>query len=136
MGTRPGTLDPGVVLHLFQTANLSVMEVERMLYQESGLLGISGTSSDMRDLLGSSLPEARLAIDYFVYQAGRQIGALAAVLGGLDALVFTAGMENAQPRFGAGSARCRPGSVSPSIPRPMRPTGRAFRRMTAASASG
>jgi acetate kinase len=92
MGTRPGTLDPGVVLHLFQTAELSVMEVERMLYQESGLLGISGTSSDMRDLLESSLPEARLAIDYFVYQAGRQIGALAAVLGGLDALVFTAGI--------------------------------------------
>lgn len=100
MGSRPGTLDPGILLHLFQTAGLSVTEVERMLYRESGLLGISGISNDMRDLLASSAPEARLAIDYFVYQAGRQIGALAAVLGGLDALVFTAGI-------GEGSAEIR-----------------------------
>jgi acetate kinase len=92
MGTRPGTVDPGVILHLFQTVGLSPKEVERILYKESGLLGISGISNDMRDLLGSSAPEARLAIDYFVYQAGRYVGALAAVLGGLDALVFTAGI--------------------------------------------
>jgi acetate kinase len=92
MGTRPGSMDPGVVLHLFQTAGLSVKEVERILYKESGLLGISGISNDMRDLLESKEPAARLAIDYFVYQAAKHIGSLAAVLGGVDALVFTAGI--------------------------------------------
>jgi acetate kinase len=92
MGTRPGALDPGVVLHLFQTLKMSAKEVEAMLYKESGLLGISGVSNDMRDLQASKEPGARLAIDYFVYEAAKQIGALAAVLGGLDALVFTAGI--------------------------------------------
>jgi acetate kinase len=92
MGTRPGALDPGVVLHLFQGLGLSAAAVEEVLYKKSGLLGISGTSNDMRDLLGSSEPAARLAVDYFVYQAAKQIGALAAVLGGLDGLVFTAGI--------------------------------------------
>ncbi|HKP29986.1 MAG TPA: acetate/propionate family kinase [Gemmatimonadales bacterium] len=92
MGTRPGSMDPGVVLHLFQTAGMSVKEVEHILYKESGLLGISGSSNDMRDLLESNEPTAKLAIDYFVYQAAKHIGALTAVLGGLDALVFTAGI--------------------------------------------
>jgi len=92
MGTRPGSLDPGVVLHLFQTAQLTVSEVEELLYKQSGLLGISGISNDMRDLLESSEPPARLAIDYFVYEAAKQIGAMAATLGGVDALVFTAGI--------------------------------------------
>ena len=92
MGTRPGSLDPGVVLHLFQTLKLSAKEVETLLYKKSGLLGISGISNDMRDLLGRAEPEARLAIDYFVYRAAKEIGALAAVLGGVDALVFTAGI--------------------------------------------
>ena len=92
MGTRPGSMDPGVVLHLFQTAGLSVKDVEKILYKESGLLGISGVSNDMRDLLESSDPAAKLAIDYFVYQAAKHIGALTAVLGGVDALVFTAGI--------------------------------------------
>jgi acetate kinase len=92
MGTRPGALDPGVVLHLFQTLEMSVKEVEAMLYKESGLLGISGVSNDMRELQASQEPAARLAIDYFVYEAAKQIGALAAVLGGVDALVFTAGI--------------------------------------------
>ena len=96
MGTRPGGLDPGVVLYLFQKLRLSVQEVERVLYRQSGLLGISGTSSDMRDLLQSAEPAAQLAVDYFVYRAAREIGGLAAVLGGVDALVFTAGIgENA-----------------------------------------
>jgi len=85
-------LDPGVVLHLFQTAQLTVSEVEELLYKQSGLLGISGISNDMRDLLESSEPSARLAIDYFVYEAAKQIGAMAATLGGLDAIVFTAGI--------------------------------------------
>jgi acetate kinase len=92
MGTRPGALDPGVVLHLFQGLGLSANEVETVLYRGSGLLAISGTSNDMRDLLQSSEPAARLAIDYFVYRATKEIGALAAVLGGIDGLVFTAGI--------------------------------------------
>ena len=92
MGTRPGSLDPGVVLHLFQGLKLSAKEVETVLYKKSGLLGISGISNDMRDLLGRSEPEARLAVDYFVYRAAKEIGALAAVLRGVDALVFTAGI--------------------------------------------
>jgi len=92
MGTRPGALDPGVVLYLFQGLGLSAAEVEAILYKKSGLLGISGTSSDMRDLVGSSEPPARLAVDYFVYQATKQIGALTGALGGLDGLVFTAGI--------------------------------------------
>ena len=80
------------MLHLFQTAQLTVSEVEELLYKQSGLLGISGISNDMRDLLESSEPPARLAIDYFVYEAAKQIGAMAATLGGVDALVFTAGI--------------------------------------------
>ena len=81
MGTRPGALDPGVVLYLFQSLGLSAKEVETILYKKSGLLGISGISNDMRDLLGQSEPDARLAVDYFVYRAAKEIGALAAVLG-------------------------------------------------------
>ena len=92
MGTRPGALDPGVVLHLFQGLKLSAKEVETLLYKESGLLGISGISNDMRDLLGRSEPEAQLAVDYFVYRAAKELGALTAVLGGLDGIVFTAGI--------------------------------------------
>lgn len=92
MGTRPGAVDPGVILHLFQTLGLSAAEVEKILYKKSGLLGVSGISNDMRDLLGSPDPRAQQAVDYFVYQAAKQIGALAAVLGGVDALVFTAGI--------------------------------------------
>jgi len=92
MGTRPGALDPGVVLYLFQGLGLSAKEVETILYKKSGLLGISAISNDMRDLLASNEPSARLAVDYFVYRAAREIGGLAAVLGGIDGLVFTAGI--------------------------------------------
>jgi acetate kinase len=92
MGTRPGSIDPGVILYLFQALNLSAAEVETLLYKKSGLLGISGISNDMRDLLGNDAPGARLAVDYFVYRAAKEIGALAAVLGGIDGLVFTAGI--------------------------------------------
>jgi acetate kinase len=92
MGTRPGAIDPGVVLYLFQNLGLSVKDVETILYKKSGLLAISGISNDMRDLLGRSEPEARLAVDFFVYRIAKEIGALAAVLGGLDGLVFTAGI--------------------------------------------
>jgi acetate kinase len=92
MGTRPGSLDPGVVLYLFQNLQLSPKDVEALLYKKSGLLGISGISNDMRDLLGRDEPDARLAVDYFVYRVVKEIGALAAVLGGIDGLVFTAGV--------------------------------------------
>jgi len=97
MGTRPGALDPGVVLYLFQSLGLSPKEVETILYKKSGLLGISGVSNDMRDLLASGEPAARLAVDYFVYRAAREIGGLAAVLGGVDAIVFTAGIGENSP---------------------------------------
>jgi acetate kinase len=92
MGTRPGALDPGIVLYLFQNLNLSPKDVEAILYKRSGLIGISGISNDMRDLLGRREPEARLAVDYFVYRAAKEVGALCAVLGGIDGLVFTAGI--------------------------------------------
>ena len=92
MGTRPGSVDPGVILYLFQNLGLSAKQVEDILYKKSGLLGISGISNDMRVLLDSSEPEARLAVDYFIYRAAKEIGALAAVLGGIDGLVFTAGI--------------------------------------------
>ena len=92
MGTRPGAVDPGVILYMFQTLGLSPKDVETILYKKSGLLGISGVSNDMRDLLASDDSEARLAVDYFVYRAAKEIGALAAAAGGIDALVFTAGI--------------------------------------------
>jgi acetate kinase len=92
MGSRPGGLDPGVVLYLFQQLGMNAHEVEDVLYRKSGLLGISGISNDMRALLGSDEPTARLAVDYFVYRAAKEIGALTAALGGLDGLVFTAGI--------------------------------------------
>ena len=92
MGTRPGSIDPGAVLYLFQNLGLSAKDVESILYKKSGLLGISGISNDMRVLLESKEPSAKLAVDYFVYRAAKEIGALAAVLGGIDAIVFTAGI--------------------------------------------
>jgi acetate kinase len=96
MGRRPGLLDPGVVLHLLQEQGMGAAEVSELLYQRSGLLGVSGLSGDMRDLLGSDAPRAREAVELFVYRAVLEIGAFAAALGGLDILVFTAGIgENA-----------------------------------------
>jgi acetate kinase len=92
MGTRPGSVDPGVILHLFQALGHSAKDVETILYKKSGLLGVSCISNDMRTLESSTDPRARLAVDYFVYQAAKHIGSLAAVLGGVDALVFTAGI--------------------------------------------
>jgi acetate kinase len=92
MGTRSGTLDPGVVLYLLQEFNMDPGALESLLYHESGLLGVSGVSSDMRALLDSPEPRAKLAIELFVYRIGRELGSLAAALGGLDAIVFTAGI--------------------------------------------
>lgn len=101
MGTRPGALDPGVLLHLMRQRGLSAAQLEHLLYRESGLLGLSGISNDMRVLLESREPRAQLAIDYFVHHIARQIGALAAVLGGVDGLVFTAGIGEHSPQIRA-----------------------------------
>ena len=96
MGTRPGLLDPGIVLLLITHKGMSPQEVEHMLYHECGLKGMSGISNDVRDLLASDDPRARLALDVFAYRAAKEAGALTTALGGLDALVFTAGIgENA-----------------------------------------
>jgi len=98
MGTRCGALDPGVVLYLMQSRGMDAKAIETLLYKESGLLGVSGVSSDMRTLLASDEPRAKLAVDLYVYRIRRELGALAAVLGGVDALVFTGGIgENAAP---------------------------------------
>jgi acetate kinase len=92
MGTRSGALDPGVLLYLLDERNMDARAIEKLLYSQSGLLGVSGISSDMRKLLDSDDPRAKLAIDLFVYRIRRELGSLAAALGGLDALVFTAGI--------------------------------------------
>ena len=96
MGTRCGAIDPGVILYLMDERKLTVRAIERLIYHESGLLGLSGISSDMRVLLESPDPRARLAVDVYLYRIRRELGSLAGALGGLDALVFTAGIgENA-----------------------------------------
>jgi acetate kinase len=92
MGTRSGSLDPGVVLYLMDELKMDARAIEKLIYQRSGLLGVSGISSDMRTLLASAEPRAKLAVDLFVYRIGRELGSLAAALGGLDALVFTGGI--------------------------------------------
>jgi acetate kinase len=98
MSTRSGSLDPGVVLHLIQDRAMSVTEVTDLLYNRSGLLGLSGLSGDMVTLLASDEPDAKQALDVYVYRIAREIGSLAAALGGLDTLVFTAGVgENSAP---------------------------------------
>jgi len=99
MGTRPGALDPGVVLYLFQGLGMSVKDVETLLYKKAGLLGISGVSNDMRALLGNKEPAARLAIDFFVYRAAKEVAAMASALGGIDGLVFTAGIGENSPEI-------------------------------------
>ncbi len=98
MGTRCGSIDPGVLLHLMEFHHLDAPQISRLLYQESGLLGVSGISQDMRTLLASDAPAAQEAIALFCYRASRELGSLAAALGGLDVLVFTAGIgEHAAP---------------------------------------
>jgi len=97
MGTRCGAIDPGVLLHLMDVHGMDARAIERLIYQESGLLGVSGLSSDMRTLRESPEPHAREAIDLFVYRIVREIGSLTAALGGLDGLVFTAGIGENDP---------------------------------------
>ena len=92
MGTRPGRLDPGVLLCLLQVKKMSVAELERLLYKECGLKGLSGISNDVRELLASKEPRARMALEYFSLQCARTVADLACVMGGIDGLVFTAGV--------------------------------------------
>jgi acetate kinase len=96
MGTRPGQLDAGVVLYLMSEKGMSAKEIERFLYNDCGLKGLSGISNDVRELLASPDPRAKLALDYFTYRIALHTGMLAAAMGGIDAFVFTAGIgENA-----------------------------------------
>jgi acetate kinase len=101
MGTRTGALDPGVILYLMQAHGYDAAAVETLLYRRSGLLGVSGFSNDMRDLLASNNPHAAQAVDLFLYQIGKFLGALTAALRGLDALVFTAGIGENTPEVRA-----------------------------------
>ncbi len=107
MGTRCGELDAGVVLHLIQQKNMQPDALVDLLYRRSGLLGLSGVSSDFRELLASDQPRARFAVEVFCYRVGRHIASLAAALGGIDGVVFTAGVgENAAPVRGAICRAC------------------------------
>jgi acetate kinase len=101
MGTRPGQVDPGVLLYLIMEKGMDPGAVQHMLYHDSGLRGLSGISNDMRELLSSNEPPARLAVDYFVYHVGLHAGRLAAALGGIDAFVFTAGVGENSPEIRA-----------------------------------
>ena len=101
MATRCGALDPGVVIHLVKQLNWPIEQVEDVLYHHSGLLGVSGISADSRDLLKSAAPEAREALDLFAFRISREIAALANTLGGLDGIVFTAGIGEHQPEVRA-----------------------------------
>jgi acetate kinase len=101
MGTRSGSLDAGVILWLQQQKGWNVDRVEHFLYEECGLKGLSGVSNDMRTLLASDVPLAQLAVDYFVYHVARTAGALAVSMGGIDALVFTAGIGERSPEIRA-----------------------------------
>jgi acetate kinase len=92
MGTRCGAIDPGVILYLMDQRTMDARAIEKLIYHESGLLGVSGISSDMRTLLASAAPRAKLAVDLYLYRIARELGSLAAALHGLDAIVFTAGI--------------------------------------------
>ena len=104
MGTRPGRLDPGVVLYLFQVKRMSVEQVQNLLYRDCGLAGLSGISNDVRALLASKDPRARLALDSFTLRCARMVAELATVMGGIDGLVFTAGIGEHAPAIRASIA--------------------------------
>jgi acetate kinase len=99
MGTRPGALDAGVLLHLLGPGDMTVDQVEDLLYHRAGLLGLSGISADTRDLLASDTDAAREAIEIFTFRIAQAVAALATTLGGIDALVFTGGIGEHQPEI-------------------------------------
>ena len=119
MGTRPGQIDPGVVLYLISEKGMSPADVQDFLYRECGLKGLSGISNDMRRASGSSDPRAVFAVDYFVYRVGLNAGMLAAALQGIDGFVFTAGIGENSPRSAPRSPASSPGSAFPSMRRRM-----------------
>ena len=98
MGTRTGAIDPGVLLHLQQSRGMTADALTTLLYKQSGLLGVSGISADVRTLLESPAPAAAQALDLFTYTVARHIAALTASLGGLDALIFTAASANTRQK--------------------------------------
>jgi acetate kinase len=101
MGTRSGTIDPGILIYLLRHKGLEVNALDKALNHESGLLGVSGISSDMRRVLSAlpSNPDARLAVDVYIHRIRQTVGAMAATLGGIDALVFTAGIGEHSPEI-------------------------------------
>src|SRR5262249_4381183 len=105
MGTRPGQLDPGVVLYLISQKGMSPEAVQNFLYRDCGLRGLSGISNDMRELQENSDPRAVFAVDYFVYRVGLNAGMLAAALKGIDGFVFTAGIGENSPKIRAAIAQ-------------------------------
>jgi len=105
MGKRCGTLDPGVILYLLDHEGMNSKQISHLLYEESGLFGVSGISDDMRELLASHYPRAVEAIELFMYRIVRELGSLAAALGGFDALVFTGGIGEHSPEIRAGVCR-------------------------------
>ncbi|MFT3685691.1 MAG: acetate/propionate family kinase [Phycisphaerales bacterium] len=108
MGTRPGSIDPGVIFYLHMQHGMAIDEIQRTFYKESGLLGVSGISSDVRELLASADPRAKFALDLFAYRAAREIASHAAAMQGIDAIVFTGGIgEHAAPVRAAICDRCR-----------------------------
>ena len=122
MGTRPGQIDPGVLLYLIIERGMEPSAVRDLLYRESGLRGMSGVSSDVRELEASAAPAAAFAIEYFVYRVGFCAGMLAAALGGVDAFVFTAGIGENSPTMRARIAENSDGLAYRSIRPPMRRT--------------
>jgi acetate kinase len=104
MGTRPGQIDPGVVLYLAAEKGMSPEKVQNFLYRDCGLRGLSGISNDMRELQDSSDPRAQLAVDYFVYRVGLNAGMLAAAMAGVDGFIFTAGIGENSPKLRAAIA--------------------------------
>jgi acetate kinase len=133
MGTRCGDLDAGVVLHLMQQKGMSVDELVSLLYRRSGMLGLSGVSADFRELLTSDDPRARFAIELFCYRVAGHIGSLAAALGGIDGIVFTAVSARMRRRYERQSAAPAVGWVSSWTKRPIMNTGSASARAIAAS---
>ena len=128
MGTRCGQIDPGVLIYLMQQRGLTLDQVEDLLYNHSGLKGLSGVSNDMRDLLASDQPGATVAIDYFVYRIGRELGSLAAVAGGPGRPGVHRRHRRARRRDPRGSAATRPGWASRSTTRRTAGVARGSRR--------
>jgi hypothetical protein len=136
MGTRPGLLDPGVLLFLMREDGLGVEALEKLLYKQSGLLGLSGVSNDLRELHTSDDPRAAEAIDYFVYRVGQTLGSLCASIGGLDAWSSPPASARTTPTSASASAPTRPGSVSRSTRRPTPAAARASARRVSAVGLG